>query len=155
MKEELLEMLLEMEEVVVEEEEEEFNRKRLVLQELYSRIISPLPYKRKPKTARDRVGPWNFIQSFPEQQFKNHFRVSRTTFNEIIKRMISVYPGPQGSGFLNYERSLHKGQCSTPRSGAITLELKLCITLRLLAGASHCDMVWFFVLRMAVIKRKP
>jgi len=59
--------------------------------------------------------------------------------------MINVYPGKLGSGILNYERALLRGQCSTPGSGAITLELKLCVTLRLLAGASHCDMIWFGV----------
>ena len=108
-------------------------------------FLTDEPHTRKPRIARDRDSALAFVQTFSDDVFKNHFRVTRETFNEIVSRMITVYPGKQGSGILNYERALLRGKCSTPCSGATTLELKLCVTLRLLAGASHCDMIWFGV----------
>ena len=108
-------------------------------------FLTDEPHTRKPRIARDRDSALAFVQTFSDDVFKNHFRVTRETFNEIVSRMITVYPGKQGSGILNYERALLRGKCSTPGSGATTLELKLCVTLRLLAGASHCDMIWFGV----------
>ena len=54
----------------------------------------------------------------------------------------SIYPGKSANGYENYRMAQIKGMNSTPGCGLITMELKVVITLRLLAGASYLDMIW-------------
>jgi hypothetical protein len=73
-------------------------------------------------------------------------RLPREVFFWLCEEMKKIYPGPYGDdGLRNYRLALIRGAAATPQSGPITLELKLCITLRLLAGASYLDMIWYGV----------
>jgi len=56
-----------------------------------------------------------------------------------------VYPGISTCGITNYRTAILQGTRSTPKSGPITMELKLAITLRILAGASYLDLIWYGV----------
>lgn len=57
--------------------------------------------------------------------------------------MKAKYPGPDKDGNVNYQNALRMGGNSTPLSGPIILEIKLCITLRIIAGGQQLDMIWY------------
>ena len=68
------------------------SNKRLLCQLLASNIcLSDETHTRKPRIARDRNGAWAFVQTFSDDLFKRHFRVTRTTFNEIVSRMMFCF----------------------------------------------------------------
>jgi len=101
--------------------------------------------KRKKKVVRDRDSAWEFIQSWDDDLFHHQFRIERQEFFDLCSKCKNCYPGKYEKGLDNYNFSLIKGKNSTPLSGPITMEIKLAITLRLLAGASHLDMIWYGV----------
>jgi hypothetical protein len=97
----------------------------------------------------DRLHAHTKIQAWDEKLFRRVFRVSKRLFKQILDRMIDVFPSnrmskPGSSGMDNYEDSQRKGGNATPW-GPIILEVKLYIFLRILAGASYIDMIWFGV----------
>lgn len=95
---------------------------------------------------RDRKGAWIFVQSWSDEMFHRQMRLPRVVFFWLCERYKSVYPGPYvGEVLQNYGLALKRGAAATPESGPVTLELKLCITLRLLAGAKYLDMIWYGV----------
>jgi len=63
----------------------------------------------------------------------------------LVERLKHNYPGPHGNSYKNYVLAQIRGQASTNHSGPITMEIKLAITLRMLAGASYLDMIWYGV----------
>jgi hypothetical protein len=98
---------------------------------------------KKRKKVINREAPWEFINSWDDKLFKQQFRVPRDEFYNLLNKMISVYPGRKGSGPLNYAYAKQQGDNSSKTH--VPLELKLCVALRLLAGASYLDMIWFGV----------
>lgn len=101
--------------------------------------------KRKPKVVRTRKESWEFVLTWDLTLFQRQFRVSRETFFRICERCKAIYPGKSDNGYTNYQLAIIRGGNSTPVSGPITIEIKLAITLRLLAGASYLDLVWYGV----------
>lgn len=101
--------------------------------------------KRKPKVVRNRMEAWNFILSWDDTLFQRQFRISKEDFFILCEKCKSVYPGISTSGITNYRTAILQGTRSTPKSGPITMELKLAITLRILAGASYLDLIWYGV----------
>lgn len=101
--------------------------------------------KRKPKVVRNRHESWNFVLSWDDSLFQRQFRTSKEDFFVLCEKCKSVYPGNSRYGFTNYQTALLQGARSTPKSGPITMEIKLAITLRILAGASYLDLIWYGV----------
>lgn len=95
--------------------------------------------------SRDRKGAWTFIEFWSNRMFHQQMRLPREVFFWLCERLKSVYPGRYKSGFENYHLALKRGAAATPLSGPVTMELKLCVTLRMLAGAQHLDMIWYGV----------
>ena len=96
---------------------------------------------RQPKIVRNRKEAWDFISSWDDDLFYRQFRLPREEVLIIIEKCKSIYPGKSANGYENYRMAQIKGMNSTPGSGPITMELKVAITLRLLAGASYLDMI--------------
>jgi hypothetical protein len=97
--------------------------------------------KRVKKTIDERSAPWLFIETWTERMFYRQFRMFRAEFFELLQRMIDVFPGPYDTGHQNYEYSCQQGDNSW--GAHIPLQIKLCVTLRILAGASYLDMIWY------------
>ncbi len=104
--------------------------------------------KSKKRKKIDRQSALDFIDSWDDIMFKRQFRVVRADFAEMLEKMKLGYPGPLPNGIDNYNVSIDMGNRSFGQH--IPLELKLCISLRLLAGASYLDMVWYRVSIAAV-----
>ena len=102
-------------------------------------------YHRGKKVVRNRKQSWDFILSWSGDLFYRQFRLPREEFFVLSERLKSIYPGTLSTGLKNYQFAQLQGSNSSPGSGPITIELKLAITLRLLAGASHLDMIWYGV----------
>jgi hypothetical protein len=104
--------------------------------------------KRKPKTIRNRKLAWEFIMSWTDELFYRQFRISRGDFFIICDKIKNIYPSHSENIHIGIESYIHSqkmGNISTPSSGPVTLEIKLAITLRMLAGASALDMIWYGV----------
>jgi hypothetical protein len=89
--------------------------------------LKPVLHREK-KVIRNRWQSWDFILSWSADLFYRQFRLPREEFFVLSERLKSIYQFAQSHG--------------------ITIELKLAklaITLRLLAGASHLDMIWYGV----------
>jgi hypothetical protein len=97
--------------------------------------------KHSKKTLAERMAPWNFIATWTDHMFYRQFRMHRPDFFSLLQRMIDAFLGPHDSGPKNYEYSCQQGDnawgCHIP------LQIKLCVTLRILAGASYLDMIWY------------
>ena len=103
------------------------------------------PLCREKKIVRNRKQSWDFILSWSADLFYRQFRLPKENFFVLSERLKSIYPGSHSTGLMKYQFAQLKGCRSSPESGPITIELKLAITLRLLAGASHLDMIWYGV----------
>ena len=101
--------------------------------------------RRAKKVVRDRAQAWAFIQTWSDDLFYSQFRLPREEFFILCERIKHIYPGNRGTGIENYRFAQLQGSRSSPVSGPITMETKVAITLRLLAGASHLDMIWYGV----------
>jgi hypothetical protein len=93
------------------------------------------------KTIEDRLKPWMFIQTWSDNIFRRQFRMSRSRYYLLMRKIVNIYPGPYAQGAKNYSYSCQQGDNS--RGSHFPLEIKLCVTLRLLAGASYLDMIWY------------
>ena len=107
---------------------------------------------RKKKVIRDRQQAWEFVLSWSNELFYRQFHLltKKEVFLLLCERLKdSYYIGIYANGYENYLYGQGKGRRnSTPVSGAISMEVKLAITLRLLlAGASDelLDMIWYGV----------
>ena len=101
-------------------------------------------HKSGPKPRDDRLYAYHKVMQWDIKLFKRVFRVSRRVYNDILNRIINVYPGKRASGKENYLRALIKGKNATPW-GLVLMEVKLMIFLRLLAGGSYLDLIWYGV----------
>jgi hypothetical protein len=107
-------------------------------------MLSPT-VKRQKKIIRNRKEAWEFILTWSEEAFYRQFRLPKEDFLILVEKCKSIYPGKSKHGIENYKFAQRMGQVSTPNSGPITMEIKLAVTLRLLAGASYLDMIWYGV----------
>jgi hypothetical protein len=101
------------------------------------------PARRKP-VYRDREASWNFIMTWNDEVFRRQFRMDKDQFIDLVDRCKRKYPGKSECGLENYRLSQIRGEAGSI-SGPIILELKVALTLRLLAGASYLDMIWYGV----------
>jgi hypothetical protein len=86
--------------------------------------------------------------SWTDELFYRQFRISRGDFFIICDKIKNIYPSHSENIHIGIESYIHSqkmGNISTPSSGPVTLEIKLAITLRMLAGASALDMIWYGV----------
>lgn len=95
------------------------------------------------KTKEEREAPWEFVETWAPSMFKRQFRMDRLSFFDLLEKIISIFPGTFGSGKENYCYSCRQG--NNAHGHHIPLQIKLCVTLRLLAGASYLDMIWYGV----------
>ena len=100
---------------------------------------------RGPKIVRDRAAAWSFVLTWSDDLFYRQFAIPKVEFFMLCEKIKSNYPGSRGSGYQNYAFSQLQGYRSNPKSGPITMEIKLAITLRMLRGASELDMIWYGV----------
>ena len=112
----------------------EDKRKHLIFLEA-TRILSKRTidlYMDNSKRIRSSL---EFIHSWDDALFYRQFRVVRADFYELLSKITESI----GSANLRMKESL-----AMRRYGVfVRLETKLCITLRLLAGASYLDMIWY------------
>ena len=93
---------------------------------------------------RDRKGPLEFINSWSDKLFYRQFRMDRTDFQALKTKLIDNYPGSNGAtGRVYYELAEEMGTRSS--GSCISMDIKLYVSLRLLAGASYLDMIWYQV----------
>jgi hypothetical protein len=90
-------------------------------------------------------GAWDFILTWSDSLFHRQFFIAKDDFFKLCETIKSNYPGTHSSGYQNYTFAQLQGYRSNPKSGPITMEIKLAITLRLIRGASALDMVWYGV----------
>ncbi len=81
---------------------------------------------------RNREQALTECRSWDDAMFKRQFRLSRRAYNNLIQ---IIYPALQ----VNITRAISSSGSS------ISPELMVLITLRMLAGASYLDMIWFRV----------
>jgi hypothetical protein len=103
------------------------------------------PRKRRAskRSLQDRLAPWLFVEHWSDAMFSRQFRMPRSRFYEILRRVIDKYPGNYDDGKKNYSYSCQQGD--NAHGHHILLQIKMCVTLRLLAGASYLDMIWYGV----------
>ncbi len=97
---------------------------------------------RSKKRRLDHSTPWDFVSTWSSNLFKRQFRVSREDFFLLRNKCIAHYPGQHASGEENYRIAQRMGNLG---GGFVTIEIRLCVTLRMLAGASYLDLIWYGV----------
>jgi hypothetical protein len=88
--------------------------------------------KRKPNEHRDRQYPIQFICTWSDEMFVRQFRVDRVVHAQLVQSLERVYP-------INEAMAIRSSGSCIPHF------LRLCITLRILAGASYLDIIWYGV----------
>jgi hypothetical protein len=91
---------------------------------------------RKGNVKRDRQHHLDFIETWSDDLFKRQFRLCREDFNTVLGKMIQYLGGEE-----EVKRREEYGRRSS--GSPILLKTKLMVTLRLLAGASYLDMIWY------------
>jgi hypothetical protein len=91
--------------------------------------------KRKANALRDRETPLELVRSWTDDMFRRQYRLSRHVFKDLLHRLHLAYP----------LSPLSRRMAINSSGSAVTMELKLLITLRMLAGASYLDMIWYGV----------
>lgn len=94
-------------------------------------FIAPLPGK-VGNLHRDREGSLLTVRSWDDDMFRRQFRLHRSEFNALLaliepKMQTNVIKAINSSG------------------STICPELRLLVTLRILAGASYLDMIWYCI----------
>lgn len=121
------------------------DRNRIMLAYLFVQEDKEEPKRKRKATKRtlkDRLAPWQFIEQWNEEMFYRQFRMTtRSKFYELLRKIIDNYPGPYAEGKRNYSYGCQQGD--NAHGHHILLQIKLCITLRILAGASYLDMIWY------------
>ena len=77
--------------------------------------------------------------------FHRQFFIAKVDFLPLCEKLKNNYLGTNATGFQYYTHAQQQGYNSNPKSGPITMEIKLAITLRLLRGACALDMIWYGV----------
>jgi hypothetical protein len=103
------------------------------------------PKTKRPKQVFNRRWAWEFITSMSDDMFKKQYRVSREIFFDLVEKMKKAYPGSSPDGLTNYSLAQTRSSASSANKQPVTMELRLAITLRMLAGASYLDMCWYQV----------
>lgn len=93
-------------------------------------LTIPTAVPRCPNVRRNRDYSLAHVRDWDDNYFKKQFRLWRSDFNIILSKI---------SPFL--ERNPTKARNSSGSS--VTPELRLLVTLRILAGASYLDMEWY------------
>ena len=96
-------------------------------------FIQPsVPHLRRPNAHRDRPGALEFIRSWDDTMFQRQMRVERGDFGDILEAIAPL---------------IEKNEEMARRSSgsAISPEILLAMTLRLLAGANYLDLIWYQV----------
>jgi hypothetical protein len=62
-----------------------------------------------PKTIKDRSDIWLEIKSWSHSLFRRAFRMTHVMFEDLVAKIINVFPGPEKQGYLNYINSIHYG----------------------------------------------
>ena len=81
---------------------------------------------------RDRQHSLLTVRSWDDTMFKRQFRLTRLDFNMVLEKIYT-------SLYRNEQQAINSS------GSAVSPELKLLITLRILAGASYLDMIWYNV----------
>jgi nuclease HARBI1 len=91
-----------------------------------------IPRMRAPNVHRDRHAALEFVRSWDDTMFHRQFRLVREDFNYVLQKIYSL---------------IEKDEEMARRSSgsSVSPELKLYICLRILAGASYLDMIWYQV----------
>jgi hypothetical protein len=106
-------------------------------------ILDNLYSEHEPKRRRvyNSEAPWQMVQTWSDEVFRRQFRMSKELFFRVVNRCKKAFPGSNKSGFENYLMSQKRAKASSGRF--VRIEVKLCVALRMLAGASYLDMVWY------------
>ena len=100
--------------------------------------MNPPKKTKKPNEHRDRQGPLDFILSWSDDMFYRQFRLVKDEFYDLLEKMKDGYPGsPLRTGRENLALAYQMGDLSSGTH--VPLELKLMVTLRLLACANYLD----------------
>lgn len=87
--------------------------------------------------ARDRETVQQEIDQLPHNVFKQMFRIDRTTFEEILRKIEPFVEAPTNE-------SMSRRQVSGCRGSLISTRMKLYCALRFLAGGSYLDICFGF-----------
>lgn len=98
----------------------------------YSHVYSTVPHFRRPNARKTRVHALEFVRGFDDEMFERQFRLCREDFNHILT-------------VINDNIHLNQQKAINSSGSAICMEIRLCMTLRLLAGASYLDLIWYEV----------
>lgn len=118
----------------------------LLLTDITFDTICPLPGKYG-NDHKDRQMCILEVRSWNDEMFKRQFRLSRRAFNNLLS---TIAPFMQ----------VNETQAINSSGSAISPELLLLISLRILAGASYLDMIWYkvsvshvmqYVLRVCIV----
>jgi hypothetical protein len=125
-------------------EDKELNRKLALYLALQVPSTDYEKKKRGPRMKSDRkASSWEFVLSWTDEVFYKQFRMHKEEFEDLANRCKTKYPGKK-SGRENYELAVKRGNASTGGNHT-PLEIKLAIFLRMCAGASYLDMIWYGV----------
>lgn len=94
--------------------------------------LNTIPRIRGPNQARDRQYSLEYVRSWDDVTFQRQFRLHRRAFNNLINLLIDIL-------------ETNESMAIRSSGSSINPELKLYITLRILAGASYLDMIWYNV----------
>ena len=98
--------------------------------------------KRKGNEARDRARVERTVDSWTEQMFFRQLRMTRKSFAKLRDIVDAEFPAGETS-----QEMARRSSGST-----ISTTIRLYVTLRVLAGASYLDMVWYEVPVNSVVK---
>lgn len=90
---------------------------------------------RKGNEHRDREYPIKIVDGWDDTLFMRQFRIARCVFNNLIGKIEELHTPKE------WEIKEEMGRRSS--GSHVSLKLKLMVTLRLLAGASYLDMIWY------------
>lgn len=98
----------------------------------------PLEPYRMGNLRGERANALQYARSWDDDMFKRQFRISRQLFGAILTLIAPLI-----------QRNEKQAICSSGSS--VNPEMRLMITLRILAGASYLDMIWFHVAVNSVV----
>jgi hypothetical protein len=87
---------------------------------------------RAPNVHRDRHHALEFVRSWSDNEFQCQFRLRREVFATCL-------------GLLNVDLQRNEKMAKNSSGSSISPEMMFLITLRILAGASYLDMIWYRV----------
>jgi thioredoxin-related protein len=64
-----------------------------------------------PKTLKDKSDIWQEIKSWSHSLFRRAFRMTHVMFEDLIAKIINIFPGRQNQGYHNYMNAVRYGKC--------------------------------------------